>query len=170
MKTLKTTIILSTLVTIISSCKKDPKDEPNNTNNTGSFAIKTEHFWGPSGTTTVFELNKWLVHPKIGDSLKFDKFKYYLTNVQLKKSDGTWWKDIESYYLVDLSLLNGNIITIDNVPNGTYTEMKYVLGVDSARNNSGAQTGVLSVANGMFWSWNTGYIFLKAEGESPSFT
>jgi hypothetical protein len=30
--------------------------------------------------------------------------------------------------------------------------MKYVLGVDSARNNSGAQTG---------------YIFLKAEGESP---
>jgi hypothetical protein len=45
--------------------------------------------------------------------------------------------------------------------------MQYVMGVDSTRNVSGAQTGALSTTNGMFWSWMTGYIMLKAEGTSP---
>jgi len=44
------------------------------------------------------------------------------------------------------------------------------MGVDSLRNVSGAQTGALSTANGMFWDWNSGYIMLKAEGMSPNST
>jgi hypothetical protein len=43
-----------------------------------------------------------------------------------------------------------------------------MFGVDSLRNVSGAQTGALSTVNGMFWSWNTGYIMMKAEGISPN--
>jgi hypothetical protein len=42
------------------------------------------------------------------------------------------------------------------------------VGVDSTRNVSGAQTGALDPTNGMFWTWNTGYIFAKLEGRSPS--
>lgn len=160
------TLLTLGFILSLSACKKDPVDPPT-TNETSTFSIKAEHFWGPSGTTTVFELNKWLVHPKTKDSLKFDMFKYYITNIQLKKSGGSWWTDEESYYIMDLDKMNGNVITINNVPTGTYTELKYILGVDSARNNSGAQTGALSATNGMFWSWNTGYIFVKAEGTSP---
>ena len=59
-------------------------------------------------------------------------------------------------------------LTLSDVPEGSYTEMSYVLGVDSTRNVSGAQAGALSTANGMFWSWSTGYIMLKAEGTSPN--
>ena len=36
--------------------------------------------------------------------------------------------------------------------------------MDSIDNCSGAQSGALDPINGMFWSWNTGYIFLKLEG------
>jgi hypothetical protein len=54
------------------------------------------------------------------------------------------------------------------VPSGKYKELRYTLGVDSTRNVSGVQDGALSVSNGMFWSWNTGYIMLKAEGLSPN--
>jgi len=42
------------------------------------------------------------------------------------------------------------------------------MGVDSLRNVSGAQSGALAVANNMFWSWNSGYIMVKAEGTSPN--
>ena len=30
----------------------------------------------------------------------------------------------------------------------------------------GVQSGALDPVNGMFWAWNTGYIFLKLEGNS----
>jgi hypothetical protein len=43
-----------------------------------------------------------------------------------------------------------------------------MVGVDSARNVSGAQTGALDPANGMFWTWNTGYIMAKLEGNAPT--
>ena len=42
-----------------------------------------------------------------------------------------------------------------------------MVGVDSTRNVSGAQTGALDPANGMFWSWTAGYIYLKLEGNAP---
>jgi hypothetical protein len=42
------------------------------------------------------------------------------------------------------------------------------LGVDSLHNCSGAQSGALAPENGMFWAWNTGYIFLKMEGTAPA--
>ncbi len=53
------------------------------------------------------------------------------------------------------------------MPTGNYTGISYLIGVDSTRNVSGAQTGALAETNGMFWEWNTGYIFLKLEGTSP---
>jgi len=35
-------------------------------------------------------------------------------------------------------------------------------------NTSGALSGVLDPSNGMFWSWQSGYINFKIEGISPS--
>jgi hypothetical protein len=104
------------------------------------------------------------------DTLTFTTFKYYVSNVKFKKADGTWWIHPDSYFLVDLSQAHGEILSIPNVPTGEYTDMEYTLGVDSLKNVSGAQTGALSVSNNMFWSWNSGYIMLKAEGTSPNST
>ncbi len=38
--------------------------------------------------------------------------------------------------------------------------------MDSIHNCSGAQSGALDPVNAMFWTWSTGYIFLKLEGKS----
>jgi pyruvate/2-oxoglutarate dehydrogenase complex dihydrolipoamide acyltransferase (E2) component len=65
--------------------------------------------------------------------------------------------------IVDKLMINEG----EKVPVGTYTAIEYTIGVDSTRNVSGAQTGALAPSNGMFWSWLTGYIFIKAEGTSP---
>ncbi len=40
--------------------------------------------------------------------------------------------------------------------------------MDSARNCSGIQSGALDPVNGMFWTWNTGYIFFKLEGRAAA--
>jgi hypothetical protein len=42
------------------------------------------------------------------------------------------------------------------------------LGVNEAHNTSGANAGDLDPVNGMFWSWQSGYINFKIEGVSPS--
>ena len=105
-----------------------------------------------------------------GDSFTVSKFKYYVSNIVLKKSDGSTYVQKESYHLIDSK--NGNTYTLklDSVPVGTYSSIDFILGVDSARNTSGAQVGALDPALGMFWSWNQGYIFLMMEGTSPSST
>jgi hypothetical protein len=75
-----------------------------------------------------------------------------------------------SYYLVDASKPVSTLLSIANVPVAEYKGVSYTIGVDSTRNVSGAQTGALDPANGMFWSWNSGYIFMKFEGTSPQAT
>lgn len=132
----------------------------------GTVEVNIDHVWGMA--ESAFALNTQLIHPMTNDTLTFTTFKYYVSNFKLKNSDGTWWTHPESYFLVDLSAGIEASLTLNNVPTGTYTEMSYVLGVDSARNVSGAQSGALAVSNSMFWSWSTGYIMLKCEGTSPN--
>lgn len=132
---------------------------------TGSVMIAMDHQWGDPNT--AFQLNTQYVHSSTGDTMTFTTMKYYISNLKLKKSDGTWWSHPESYFLVDLSIPSSTMFTLADIPEGNYTEVSYVMGVDSVRNVSGAQTGALSTTNGMFWSWNTGYIMIKAEGTSP---
>lgn len=158
-------LILALILIGFSACKKDETETPSNTTD-GTVNIAFSHVFGTN--MLPFSLGKQFVHTKSGDTLNFSTFRYYVSNFKLKKSDGSWWSEPESYYLVDLSLPASLNIQLRNVPAGTYTDMSYTMGVDSLRNVSGAQTGALSVSNGMFWSWNSGYIMLKAEGSSPN--
>lgn len=166
MNLMKTLAICFGLTTAITACKKEvtPIPSPNGPT-TGTVKIQLEHTWGEGGTN--FQLNKNYVNPANGDTMNFSTFKYYVSNVQLKKADGTWWSHPESYFLVDLSDLTSERLSLNDVPNGSYTAITYTIGVDSTRNVSGAQTGALSTTKGMFWSWNTGYIMVKTEGTSP---
>lgn len=148
------------------SCKKD-KNNNNNTNTDspkGNLKIEFEHVWTES---EEFELNKNFVQPDNKDTINISLLRYYVSNIKLKKTDGTWWAQSESYYLVDPSKTDGNLLTVKDIPQGDYTEIEYTLGVDSTRNVSGSQTGALSTSEDMFWSWNSGYIFWKCDGISP---
>lgn len=131
----------------------------------GKVTVVLEHQW--SNVSTPFQLETEYVHPDSGDTLTFTTFKYFISNLRLKNENGTWWSHPESYFLVDLSDAASANLDISGVPAGNYTEVSYVMGVDSTRNVSGAQAGALSTTTGMFWSWNTGYIMVKAEGLSP---
>jgi len=101
-----------------------------------------------------------------GQNVKFTKFKYLFSNIRLFKPDGTSYLVPESYYLVDAAVPASKRLLVHNVPVGSYTGMSFVVGVDSARNFSGAQTGALDPGNDLFWSWSQGYVYLKMEGTS----
>lgn len=162
-------IIAAVAVTLFaSSCKKDKNndDDSSSTATTGTVTVNMSHRWVSSSSN--FLLNMQLIHPMTGDTLVFTTLKYYVSNLKLKKEDGTWISMPESYFLVDLTDDNSAILSFPNVPVGEYTDLEYTMGVDSTRNVSGAQTGALALTNDMFWSWNSGYIMLKAEGTSPN--
>ncbi|MCE3227784.1 MAG: hypothetical protein K0S32_2335, partial [Bacteroidetes bacterium] len=167
MKILKPFLFAALFITITAvSCKKDKKDPEPETpvNETGTMKLGFVNM--VDNQALVF--NQDYVNPK-GDTFKVSKFNYYISNVILVKSDNSTYVEPNSYHLVKHSSPSTTLITIANVPKGTYKSVSFTLGVDSARNCSGAQDGDLStsVAGDMFWTWSTGYIMFKLEGTAP---
>ncbi|WP_460504102.1 MbnP family protein [Hymenobacter agri] len=102
-----------------------------------------------------------------GDQFKITTFKQYISNIKLNKTDGTTYAVPESYFLLDASNVSTLELPLKDIPVGDYKSLTFTVGVDSARNVSGAQTGALDPSNAMFWTWNSGYIYTKLEGTSP---
>lgn len=94
------------------------------------------------------------------------KFKYYITNVRLNFKGGSF-KETNSYHLIDQNK-TASLSFGFKAKKQNYQSITFLLGVDSLRNVSGAQTGALDPANDMFWTWNSGYVMAKMEGISPS--
>ena len=163
MKTIKLTIAAATIILGLSACKKKDTTPTAVDAGTGSVSVSLDHRFGMMNEQ-VMAIDSSVIHPMSGDTLTFSKFRYFITNVKFKKADGTYWTENESYHLIDLSKPESLKLTFANLPVANYTEMAYTLGVDSTRNVSGAQTGALATTNDMYWSWNSGYIMLKAEG------
>lgn len=101
-----------------------------------------------------------------GDDFYVTTFKYYISNLQLEKTNGEIVRIPDSYLLVNAADSSSYVQFVEGIPDGKYRRISFLIGVDSARNFEGAQTGPLDPAKGMFWSWKTGYIFVKMEGIS----
>jgi len=142
------------------SCKEDPDTEANLP---GVIKLEFDHLVD----NTELTLNNEAYSNAHGDQFTVSDFKYYLSNITLEKADGTEYVQPESYYLIDESVPASKLITLSDIPAGEYTNLSFTIGVDSARNVSGAQTGALDPANNMFWSRDKGYIFVLLEGTSP---
>ncbi|MDF2187277.1 MbnP family protein [Paraflavitalea sp. CAU 1676] len=102
------------------------------------------------------------------ESFKVSAFKFYVHAFELFNTDSNRISRAgdQDYYLVDFADSNSTVIKLNVVPY-KYNVLAFTMGVDSVLNVSGAQTGVLDPAKGMFWEWNTGYIMSKLEGTSP---
>ena len=95
-------------------------------------------------------------------------FKYYISNIRLIDDNGKVFENKNGYYLIREDEPDSKDIELTDVPMGNYKNISFTIGVDSLHNCSGAQSGALDPINGMFWTWNTGYIFFKLEGKSPA--
>jgi len=145
------------------SCDKDNNDNNNNpsTATTGKVLLEFDHHWNSTAVSIPHSTD--FINGS-GELVQFSTFRYYISNIELVDSEGNTWKEEESYHLLSLGTNAVLEIELDLVPTANYVGLRYTIGVDSLRNVSGAQTGALDPANTMFWTWNSGYIFLKAEG------
>ena len=115
----------------------------------------------------LLKLDSAIYKNDLEQSFTVTNFKYYIGNIHLKRSDGKEFIS-NAYFLINEEDQQSKNIQLNDIPDGEYTSIGFVLGVDSLHNCSGAQSGALDPINGMFWAWNTGYIFLKLEGKSPA--
>ncbi len=102
---------------------------------------------------------------KNGDTISFSNIKFYLSN--LYNNDPTN-DNIETirrdYHLIDLSDKTKNYICINNDEYNQLGKYELSIGVDSITNSMGIGKGDLDPALGMYWTWQTGYIQVKLEG------
>ncbi|PRY24549.1 hypothetical protein CLV58_13917 [Spirosoma oryzae] len=124
---------------------------------------------------TNLALGKATYKNSFGEAFTVDAFNYFVSNVVLKKADGTTYNVPNSYYLVRESLASSQLVKLTDIPQGDYTGVSFVLGVDSTKSASpvteriGAlDPGTYGQAVDMYWSWNSGYIFVRLEGTSTA--
>ena len=97
-------------------------------------------------------------------SYQVKTLRIYLSEITYMKDGDTAWTEPEGYRLVDLADSSTFHFT-SYVPDGVFFDaIRFRLGVDSASSSTGAHTGALDPANGMYWAWHTGYVNLKIEG------
>lgn len=129
----------------------------------GRLILNVSHYVGKD----LLKLDSATYKNKSGQNFTVTKFKYYIGAIVLKRANGSEFRS-ENYFLVNEEDQASKQIVLENVPPGPYSSLRFIIGVDSIHNCSGAQSGALDPVNGMFWAWNSGYIFLKLEGFSPA--
>ncbi len=98
-----------------------------------------------------------------GNRYEVDLLKYYVSYFTLVRDDNTEI-NMKNHKLINAKDTTTCSFTLDSIPNGNYTAVKFYLGVDSAHNHTGLQEGDLSPSYTMIWDWRTGYLFFKHEG------
>jgi hypothetical protein len=144
---------------LLVGCRKDaPLDKPNQ----GSVLLSIKHVFGDSS----LYLNQGSYTTLNAEPITITTFKYYISHIELIGPNGSSWKETESYHLIDQSVPSSLEINLPEIPTGKYNSIRFIVGIDSLRNVSGSQNGDLDPSLGMFWTWNSGYIFAKLEGYS----
>lgn len=152
---------------LIPSCKKD--DKPiYNASIKAPLSIEFDNIAG----SLDLQLNTGTYTNALSESFKVTKLKYYVSNFRLTKTDATNYivPQDSSYFLIEEGITDDVKL---NVPEGEYTSLSFVVGVDSLRNTRDVsrRTGVLDpagLAKEMYWGLDSGYIFLKLEGTSDA--
>lgn len=164
------TIAIAALSLTFAACTKSSDTAPEfDPNDKGILEIKFDNIAGNANLQTGVNYTN-----AAGEQFNVDFLQYYISNIRLVREDGQEYvvPQDESYFLIKESEAASQVVSIPNVPAGNYSRIRFVIGVDSLRNTMDVsrRTGVLDVAGagrGMYWSWNSGYIFVKMEGTSP---
>lgn len=105
---------------------------------------------------------------KGSDSVVIEKFRFYVSDVELMQDDQVVARALPQYRLVDIEYPEYQVLRLESTGKGnTYNHLRFKLGIDSLTNVSGAMGGDLDPAKGMYWAWQSGYVNMKIEGTSP---
>jgi hypothetical protein len=111
----------------------------------------------------TYESKPLILDSTYSDQTKITSLRFYIGHVKLLKDSKIMFEQ-PSYQLMYAEFQE--TLEIQTPPNISYNEISFSLGIDSATNHQGALTGDLDPQHGMYWTWQSGYINFKIEGES----
>lgn len=169
MKTYRLILAMTACMFLFQSCtkdddKKDPDPVTPETYDPGKVILEFSTMVNGSG---VHVNDNTSYANSIGQNYKISLLKYYISNVELVKEDGSTYVVPDVYSLVTGGTTSHKM-TFNDVPGGIYTGVKFKMGVDAARTAAGNFTGDLDASNGMYWNSTDGFIFMKFEGTAVS--
>ena len=130
---------------------------------TNTLLLRCKHQLGDA----ILQLHTQQYRNGFDEPITFHMLKYYLSNIVLTDTQGKEWKTKNFVYLIDENDSTSKCISI-NVGNLPIVAVSFSIGVDSNLQTAGVQSGVLDPLKGMFWSWNTGYVYAKIEAQSAA--
>ena len=172
----KIAILCAVLVAaFVSSCKKEKPEENKPIVEIPTPKGKLELIFTPMVGDKGLYYDSAYTNPA-GEVYELTTLKYYISDIGLSKVDGSE-VGVDGYRT---KLVNYDSPNFDagygmqsykltmNAAVGQYSDIRYDIGVPSEVNHKDATTNPypldLSVP-GMYWNWNSGYVFLLAEGK-----
>ncbi|MCP4441094.1 MAG: hypothetical protein GY810_19390 [Aureispira sp.] len=101
------------------------------------------------------------------DSVQIDKLQFYIANIYFYLDATEVHEVAQKHFLIDIENTSSLELNCNLEEGINYNKIKFDLGIDSTTNVSGAMGGDLDPTNGMYWTWQSGYINFKLEGSSP---
>ncbi len=103
-----------------------------------------------------------------GESFSITRVSYLLSDFALQRNDGSWLDLTNAAAWLDLGE-NRDTFRLENVPAGEYRAVHFALGLGTNLNHADpsqfpARHPLNPNFNGLYWSWQGGYIFLALEG------
>lgn len=170
---MKKILFLLAGVALFTSCSKNNDNvEPDfNEKNLATLSVEFDNIVGDRTLTLNSTVSPYT--NAAGEKFTLSKVQYFISNIKVSKADGTTYtvNQDSSYFLINAADKETRFAEV-RVPEGDYTKISFIVGVDSLRSTMDVskRTGVLdpsgSMEDGMYWSWNSGYIFFKMEGNS----
>ncbi|MES2778503.1 MAG: MbnP family protein [Bacteroidota bacterium] len=178
MKKIVSVLSIMVLSIGIYSCKKENGgSNTTTTTSTTGTTYESGMTFNTMGTLTLafnhtFGLQALELAPKsyitqANDTVKVTQLTYYVSNVTLTSANGAKI-NLGNYDLVGYLAGQPSTILLDSIPAGRYTSISYLIGVDSLANSTGVHSGALDPSNGLYWTWSTGYVFIRLKGRFSS--
>ncbi len=114
------------------------------------------------------KVDKKYFNHTLSDSIHFDAIRFYVSNFQFFQDEVFVASLQKKHHLIDLENPASLKIDLEENANLNFNKIKFDFGIDSLTNVSGAFGGDLDPTNGMYWTWQSGYINFKLEGVTPS--
>lgn len=97
-------------------------------------------------------------------STSISQLKFYIGYLECWQDQQLVHTIHPTYHLLDAS--NPSSLSLNLPDSLTFNQLRFWVGVDSATNAQGVQGGALDPMQGMYWTWQSGYINFKLEGKS----